>query len=199
MKGLGLVALLALAAPLAARGEGFVDLRGGYTWTEDGDEQITFISFFGPFFAVSSSVEFEGSGSAGLRAGYWFESLPALGLALHASWFAPSSTLDVIPASPLLLIRVPLAGSDEFPHGRVQPFAGVGPGVFITLDDTGGASNEEVDVGLDAQAGLRVLVTPNVALFAEYRYTSFEAQLDFFGLETDLESHHGTGGIGFHF
>ena len=203
-----LIFSLSLVAPWtsAVRAEGFVDLRVGGAFTEDGDVELS---------AGGASIEFErsyeDSPTGGVRGGYWFDSLPWFGLAGDVSYFAPDDDdggpeIDVIPISPLLMLRAPLAPSDEFPNGRVQPFAGVGPGIFVSLVDFGaGDEDEGVNVGLDAHAGLRFLVTPNVAIFAQYRYTWFDSETEIQGgpididVETELSTHHVAGGIGFHF
>ena len=48
--------------------------------------------------------------------------------------------IDVIPISPLLMLRAPLVTDEEFPNGRLQPFVGVGPGIFVSLVDFDGAT-----------------------------------------------------------
>lgn len=193
-----------------ARAEGFVDLRGGYTFTEDGD--VTFsASGFG---SATFESEFDEAATGGLRLGYWLGFFPWLGVAADASYFEPDvpsggPDIYVIPVSPLLLGRVPIVKSEEYPYGRVQPFVGVGPGIFVSNFDDVGYSDGEVSVGLDVHAGLKVLVAPWFGLFAQYRYTSFEAEYtdEFFGgpfpidLDTEIEydTHHAAGGIAFHF
>ena len=102
--------LVALPAPNAARAEGFVDLRVGGSFTEDGDVELTVraasISSSPPSTRIPSPEAF--------AAGYWFDSLPWLGLAADVSYFAPDDDtfggpeIDVIPISPLLMLRAPL-------------------------------------------------------------------------------------------
>lgn len=202
---------LAFSAPSAARAEGFVDLRVGGAFTEESDVEVT-IEGIG---AGSSSADIEDSVTGGLRGGYWLDVLPFVGLAADVSYFAAddedsSGEIDVIPLSPLLMLRLPIAESEEFPHGQFQPFVGVGPGIFVTsIDDTGGYEDDSVDVGADVHAGLKVLVTPSVALFVQYRFTTFEAEFSDtvptpFGirqvdLDLDIDTHHAAAGIGFHF
>src|SRR4030095_14779336 len=138
--------LVALPALNAARAEGFVDLRVGGAFTEDNDVEFTRPGGGG---SVEFPTEYEDSVTGGVRGGYWFESLPWLGLAADVSYFAPDddtsfgAEYDVIPLSPLLMGRVPIATSEEFPHGRVQPFIGVGPGIFVSLADFGAGADAD--------------------------------------------------------
>jgi opacity protein-like surface antigen len=202
---LAALVLVALPAPNAARAEGFVDLRVGGAFTEDNDVGFDPPGGAGPF---DFPTQYEDSVTGGVRGGYWFESLPWLGLAGDVSYFAPDddtsfgAEYDVIPLSPLLMGRVPIATSEEFPHGRVQPFIGVGPGIFVSLADFGaGADDETVEVGADLHAGLNVQVTRMVSVFAEYRYTYVEPEFEVQGvdIEPELSTHHIGVGAGFHF
>ena len=195
--------LAALLAP-SARAEGFVDLRVGGAFTEDGDARIEVFGVPSPGFTTG----YEDSVTGGVRGGYWFDFLPWLGVAADVSYFAPDTKggpdVDVIPVSPLLMLRLALARNDEFPNGRLQPFAGVGPGIFVSiveLVDDDDFTDEDVAVGLDAHAGLNVQLTPTVSVFAQYRYTSFEveANLQNVDIELDIDTHHVAAGLGFHF
>jgi opacity protein-like surface antigen len=211
MRRLALTAAAALALlGNGAHAEAFFDLRGGASFTDKGD--VEGAAVFGPFFfSTDFESEFEDSATVGGRGGYWFEAFPWIGLAADASWFAPDTEgggleLDVIPVSPLLMLRAPLVSDEEFPRGRFQPFLGIGPGIFITLVDGGaGYSDEPVDVGLDLHAGLRFLLTRSVGLFVQYRFTSYEVEADDdvggVSVETnvDLDTHHVAGGLGFTF
>ena len=198
-----MIALFALSAPISAIAEGFVDLRVGASFTEDNDVEIRTP---GTSFAVPT--EYEDSVTGGVRAGYWFDSLPWLGLAADVSYFAPDDDTpggpeyDVIPLAPLLMARVPIATSEEYPWGRVQPYVGVGPGVFVSLADFDAAGDDEsVDVGPDVHAGVNVQVTRMVSIFAEYRFTYLEPEFDVQGvdIEPELSTHHFGIGAGFHF
>jgi hypothetical protein len=204
-----LLLLAALAAPIAAHAEFFAELRVGGTFTEDADTEITVLGT--P--VASAEADIDDSVTGGGRAGYWFDGLPWVGLAADASYFAVdadpgSAEIDVVPVSPLLMLRAPLSSTEEFPHGRLQPFLGVGPGIFITeIDADSGYRDSELDVGVDLHAGLKFLATREVGLFLEYRFTSFEADfsdtIPAVGVpietEIDLDSHHVGGGIAFHF
>jgi len=197
------IAFIAGGIAGSARAEGFVDLRVGGAFTEDNDVQLS----VGPA-SIDFPTEYKDSVTGGVRGGYWFDSLSWLGLALDVSYFAPDDDTaggpeyDVIPISPLLMARVPISTSEEFPHGRVQPFLGIGPGVFVSLIDFGsGADDETVQVGVDLHAGLNLQVTPLVSAFVEYRYTYFEPEFHIQGvdIEPQFSTHHAAVGVGFHF
>jgi opacity protein-like surface antigen len=187
----------------AAHAEGFVDLRVAGSFTEDNDVEASFLGA-----SVTFPTEYEDSVSGGVRVGYWFEAWPWLGLAADVSYFGPNDdTLDgpdydVIPVSPLLMARVPIATSEEFPAGRIQPFIGVGPGIFVSLIDFDTAGDDEtVEIGADVHAGLNVHVTRLVSIFAEYRYTYVEPEFNVLGvdIEPQLSTHHVGVGLGLHF
>jgi opacity protein-like surface antigen len=134
-------------------------------------------------------------------------------LAGDVSFFAPHQSgsggvdIYVLPFTPLLMARLPLLTSDELPNGRLQPYAAIGPGIFTTVvyEDSTDYTAAGVDVGLDVRAGLNVQILKWLGVFAEYRYTSYEADVDedVFGVnvqtELDLDSHHVAAGVGFHF
>jgi opacity protein-like surface antigen len=198
---LATLVVVALTASSAARAEGFVDLRVGGSFTEDNDVEVDPPGF-------EFSTEYEDSPTGGIRGGYWFDPLPWLGVAGDVSYFAPDDDtpggpeIDVIPISPLLMLRAPLVTSEEFPNGRVQPFMGIGPGIFVTIVDFDSAGDDDtVEVGLDAHAGLNFQVTRLVSLFAEYRYTYVEPEVEIQGvdIEPELSTHHVGAGVGFHF
>jgi opacity protein-like surface antigen len=66
-------------------------------------------------------------------------------------------------------------------------------------------SDEQVNVGLDAKAGLSIDITEKISGFTEYRFTYFNPEYDdsFAGqkveIETDFYTHHILFGISFRF
>ena len=186
----------------AARAEVFVDLRVGGAFTDDNDIELD----FGPV-SLRGETEYEDSVTGGMRAGYWFYSLPYFGLAADVSYFAPDDDTggpeyDVIPISPLFMARVPIATTEEYPFGRVQPFLGIGPGIFVSLLDFDPVGDDEtVEVGVDLHAGLNFQVTRLVSVFVEYRFTYVEPEFEVQGVDItpELSTHHAGAGIGFHF
>jgi opacity protein-like surface antigen len=124
--------------------------------------------------------------------------------------------IDVFPISVLLMLRTKLFMLPCGSQFGLQPYVGVGPGLFVSWvhDDALtigiGANEESIDdisyeIGLDTRGGLRLHVTPWVSLFAEYRFTYYEPDLedDLFGVDVDVESqiatHHVVAGLGFQF
>jgi opacity protein-like surface antigen len=156
----------------------------------------------------------------GGRFGYWFEKLPSLGVSLDLSYFKAEgerAEFDVVPLSLLLMLRWPLFKSENFPKGKLQPYAGVGPGYFFTssrvnfrpaLQDSVSGSSDEI--GFDVRAGLSWQFHKHWAIFGEYRYTDVKIDLkqeDYLAIfsgtdestKTHLKSNHFLAGISYRF
>jgi len=205
--------LLSLSAIALARGdaraEAFLDARLGGAFTDDSRLEIVVSGV-----PASASIAFDDSFTAGLRGGYWLAPLPWFGIAFDVSYFSPDENallaplrIDVVPVSALFMVRVPLGKSRALPHGRIQPYAGVGPALFVTFaeENTTNFVAGSVDLGLDVRGGLNVQILSWLDVFAEYRFTHYEAGLDddLFSVpvtfRTEIDTHHITGGVGFHF
>ena len=69
--------------------------------------------------------------------------------------------------------------------GKFQPYAGVGPGLFLARDSSPAGSHpfgQSTTVGLNGFAGLRFFVTDRLALFGEYKYNLAKMHFEnFFG------------------
>ena len=226
---LAVIALL-LAADRAAA-QGYLDIYGGIAFTSD-DELVTRVGGA----SLHDDVDFDPSGEVGIRGGMWFPDLPWLGIATDLSYLeldGPSSAvehtvggvpvrtrdnvdIDLFPISVLLMLRTKLFVLPFGPELGLQPYVGVGPGLFVSWvhDDAFrigiGAAEESIDdtsydLGLDTRAGLRLHLTRWVSLFAEYRFTYYEPDFadDVLGNEVDIEAqfatHHVVGGLGFQF
>ena len=78
------------------------------------------------------------------------------------------------------LYRYPLGMSEDFPRGRFQPYVGAGLGAFIAklsttttpLDVNKDIHDTDTRLGGQFLGGIRVLVTRNIALFAEYKFVT---------------------------
>jgi hypothetical protein len=197
----GLVLVLVAARPASA--EWFLDLYGGGAFTQDAD-----VRFPGGV-SVDDTVKFDSVATGGVRLGYWLEALglPWLGLAFDASYFGPKSSgsgldarLEVVPLSALVMLRAPLFRNPAFPNGVVQPYVGAGPSFFITdvkIDTPTGEerSDAQAEVGGDLRGGIAVMLTPNVGLFVEGRYTFFQTNPGGQNIEFDVETFHALGGL----
>jgi opacity protein-like surface antigen len=197
------VLLLTMARPGFA--EWFADLYLGAAITEKSDIDVSVLGT-----TVPVEADWDDSVTVGGRLGYWFGNPGWIGLALDASFFKPADDTTIVPISALLMLRAPLMKGSEFPHGRLQPYIGAGPSVFISsVDDdvegVGNVSDTSVDVGFDARGGLAFLLTRNVAIFGEYRFThvSPEFSFDILGFrtkaETTFDTHHLFAGVSFRF
>jgi hypothetical protein len=196
--GLGLI----VVAARPASAEWFLDAYGGVSMTADADVTVRTDQTF------DDTVSFDTEGMGGARLGYWLEGLPWLGVAADVSYFAPAgegstieTRLEVIPLSPLVMFRLPLLDSAEFPKGRLQPYLAVGPGFFMTSVkvDVPGLSEENTDwqfeVGVDARAGITFMITPGFGTFVEGRYTVFSTDAGGRSTEFDIETVHVAGGV----
>jgi opacity protein-like surface antigen len=129
--------------------------------------------------------------------------------------------IDLTTVALNLLYRLELYQSDNFPHGRFQPYAGVGLGLFIAtlattttpFDTNKKIDDTNVQPGGQILAGARFFLTPHIALFAEYKFIQ-TAEFTFRFRETgtvgglpttetardqsDLTQHQVLTGIGFH-
>jgi len=209
--------------PAQALAEGFIDIYGGWVSTRDADLDLSISSSSLGFVSTEShteKIDFGSSYTLGVRAGGWFEKFPYVGIAGDLSYFKAeneTAEIHVVPISLLLMLRYPLFKSEKFPHGRIQPYVGIGPGFFLsisnvdfrpTLPDT--FSGTSFDVGLDLRAGLAWQFYKHLALFGEYRYTDFRIHLEqtdiLFGLagtketmKTHLTTNHFLIGISYRF
>jgi len=148
-------------------------------------------------------IDDSGEVAGGTRVGYWW-SLDApldLGLAVDASGvFGELGNADhnFVPVTALIMARLRLVASEEFPGGRLQPYVGAGPSVVWSELDLGLFEDSQVDIGADVRGGVRFGLIGGLGIFGEYRYTYFapEYEDDLFGLDAsarvslDSSTHH---------
>jgi opacity protein-like surface antigen len=171
-------------------------------------------SFAGSGFDLAS---WDDSVAAGIRGGYWFEGpLKWFGLGVDLSYFSAeqstsfgfpisdSTELVLLPVTPMAMVRVPLLASERYSGGRIAPYVGVGPGLFVSvlLNDPFIDDDVGFDVGLDLRAGVTTQLAPHFGLFVEYRRTDVDIEVeDTFGdtFRTNLQSDHVNAGVAIRF
>ena len=86
---------------------------------------------------------------------------------------------------------------------RLQPYGGVGLGVFFAnLSNNGNSVSDNAVPGLNALAGVRYYFTERIALFGEYKYNWAALELTngpIGGFKGDYQANHVVGGLSFHF
>jgi opacity protein-like surface antigen len=66
----------------------------------------------------------------------------------------------------LAIAKLPLMESEDFPQGRLFPYAGVGPSIVWTqLGDS-----SSTDIGIVVEPGIRFMFTPNISGDLAYRF-----------------------------
>lgn len=196
--------------PTPARAEWFGDLYIGEASTEDGE-----ITHEASGSSVTERQDFGSSFTIGLRVGNWLENIPWLGFAIDYSIFRANidhGDVFISPVSFLAMVRMQLMKGTAFPRGRLQPYFGIGPGLFYSEMNSfspapwgplekAGDPDTSIDLGLDIRAGLAWSITHNLALFGEYRFSTVEPEFEenVYGVDenmkTQLTTHHGLAGI----
>jgi len=201
------VALVLLAVtvsvPGPARAEMFLDLYGGGAFPMDSDTTIS-----GPGYVTIGVSPYKESFVVGGRVGYYFDrGVPWLGLALDVSYFQADIDVpngaknEVVPVSLLLMLRTPLLQTPAFPRGRLQPYVGIGPSFVYSKSKSGTASDTSFDIGFDLRFGLTWMLTRNIGLFGEYRFSWVQPGYDLNEghVEPEFAVNHLAAGLTFRF
>jgi opacity protein-like surface antigen len=181
-----------MAATAPSKETWFADLYLGGAVPEDGNVNGEG-SPFGVSINDSAKADYDNTYVVGGRAGFWSPSTRWLGLALDVSYLeleADGTETKVLPVSALVMLR--------YPGNRLQPYIGIGAGVFFTdtkvdiqlSGENNTFSDTAVDFGLDTRAGLAWRLFRCFAIFGEYRFTYYEAdysdKIDSGGAESDV-------------
>lgn len=140
----------------------------------------------GPF--STSKQKFDTGVMGGIKLGYFCNNYPNFGLEVETSFHPSRVKAQSVSLSPSIrgftggafksdnwvnwqmalhiVGRYGFIKDDEVPFGRLQPYLGIGPGMVAMYDQTDSAKNFTVDV----MAGVRYMMTKNVAAFLEYKY-----------------------------
>jgi opacity protein-like surface antigen len=96
----------------------------------------------------------------------------------------------------------------RYPGNRLQPYIGIGPGIFIaTIKDPsvtqGDNSQSSMKLGLNSLIGVRYFLTRHVSAFAEGKYNyvrfNFEENPNFFGFNATYTPVNVAFGVSYHF
>lgn len=116
----------------------------------------------------------------------------------------PSASLRVLNWAPVNVVV-------RYQMGKLEPYAGVGMGVFLAklTDGATGVASTNTKIGLNTQLGLRYMVNENVSLFTEWKYnranfdfpgfTAIPAQSAGGGYKGDYSAHLMAFGFGYHY
>lgn len=219
----GVLAIAVLLAPSSSTAEGFVDLAFGAAFTDD--ERVDVRNCRPPDCTTerfSFDGNFQDSFAFSLRGGGWFNSsVPWFGIGGSVSVFEADlegvlpnfvrvrdADLLLLPVSLQALFRIPVMADEQYPGGRIQPYAAVGPAFTISILDLNRLAGDDdadvaFDVGADVRAGMTVMLERWLGLFVEYRYTYLPVDFEGFlfdpKFEADLDTHHVNGGVSFRF
>ncbi|MGA1863848.1 MAG: outer membrane protein [bacterium] len=200
-----------------AAAEVFVDLHAGLA--SGSYENLTALA---PAGKSIERVDLGNSFTIGYRLGYWFKGFRWAGVAVEASHFKHDIQKDgfdyghlrITPVSSMLMFRLPLLKKDNYSAGELLLYGGIGPGLFLSsikvdyslFSGSGKYSERAVDIGLDMRAGIEKMISENISLFCEYRYTDFKPDFkndDDSGnsvkIETEVNTHHVLIGFSYHY
>ena len=190
-----LLCVLLIAAPANAGSEGFVDLYLGAAGNWSADVNVSETTSAGKT-SAAATIDLTSSTAVGLRDGAWHPTYDWIGMGIDLGYFqadGPGVDITAFPMTLLLALRAPLFPTADRPGGRLQPYAMAGASFYITditvrLDGMGGSSfqsswpwpntSKDMVVGPYLAAGLAWQPTKHLAIFGEYRYTSFDLDFD---------------------
>ena len=190
-----LFCLLLIAAQGNAWAEGFFDLYVGVAKNNKADVSVSETTFSGTT-SAAASIDLSSSTEFGTRFGAWHPTYNWVGLGMDLGYMrmdGPGVEITAFPVSILLALRAPLFPTPERPGGRLQPYAMAGMSFYITdvsvhLDGMGGSSHQlswpwpntsaNKVYGPYLAAGLAWQPARSLAIFGEYRYTSFDVDFD---------------------
>ncbi|HEU4686622.1 MAG TPA: hypothetical protein VFS39_19095 [Nitrospira sp.] len=221
--------------PAVATAEWYVDAYTGVVYTRNTDLAITGSDGSTTTF---HDLKVNNNWTAGARVGYWLDEMDWLGFGVDAFFFhlktPPGQTVTVTTSNSttssanadwslpgfgvgfdVLRLRIPLLRSEQFSHGRLQPFVSAGPALFISYAGQnnyvtpGGQHAANVAVGSKVDAGVRFMLTSWLGVFGQYRFTHFTSKLEYQDtssttapektFKTTYDSHQFIGGLSFSF
>jgi opacity protein-like surface antigen len=193
--------LSSIAIP--ARAEWYVAGQVGHSFADS----LRNVATTGPFSGIEL-VDFDMKNSLayGGKVGvYPFHG--SLGFELDVFHSTPHvKNLDDVPGIHLAVTNIGANMLLRHPGTTFQPYLGIGPGILVahlsrsvqTEPDT------QVSIGFNFLTGIRAFVTPNVALFTEYKFTDAKFSFDnafgsLGGFDSTYRAHQLSLGVSYHF
>jgi opacity protein-like surface antigen len=200
--GLLLVTASSLIA-IPSQAEWYVAGQAGYSFADS----LRNVTTTGPFSGIElQDFDMKNSLAYGGKVGaYPFHG--SLGFELDV--FHSTPHVKNLGDSPGIHLGVTNVGANillRYPGATFQPYLGLGPSILIARlnrsVDT--ESDTQVSIGFNFLTGIRAFVTPNTALFTEYKYT--DAKFDFNGafgsfggFDSTYRAHQLFVGVSYHF
>lgn len=211
----------------AVKAETYVAGQAGYTLAHAATHVEVIDPGLGaiPPGTTASNLRLNDSLLYGMKVGRYLDSIPWLGVELesfitkphipsqHVTYDIPgtgSVAVDEPGATNRLIVVAPNLVA-RYRVGDVEPYLGVGPGVFILHQKQGAStssspfSQSSTRVGLNTQVGVRYRMTERVSVFGEWKFNyvryhlSGQADVPSFGMNATIQLHHFVFGIGYHF
>lgn len=210
-----LVVGLVVVAASPATAQVFLDLYGGVVFPRAADTEVKASTG-----RTDNTVGIKDSFVLGGRVGSWGTEagLGWFGMAVDISYWQSETKESILGTKPeTKVLPVTFLLMFRYPGEKVQPYAGIGGGVFLSQlkgdadlgfvggSGGGGFKDDQVDAGFDARAGLAVKVHKKISIFVEGRYIYFSPKYkdkvngQKVTVETDAEAIQTLAGISFHF
>lgn len=128
----------------------------------------------------------DNSAMYGGKGGYYFERHPWFGVETEVYRYTPNfpaqaarnagGSVMISAADHSIIVWSPMTALVRLPPGiiplPIEPYAGVGLGVFFSSVSTLSSSSSSTDVGFTSHVGLRCRLTPNWAVFGEWKHNN---------------------------
>jgi outer membrane protein with beta-barrel domain len=220
-----LPAIFAIAENSPALAQGSLDFYGGALVDGTADVSVSETRSSGTT-SARATIDLSTTAEFGVRLAGWLPSHDWFGLAMDLGYYHADGEgvdIDVFPFSFAVTVRAPLFPTPDRPAGRLQPYA-MGGVTFhmvdlsVELEGMGGDAffagwpfpgADELVLGPYLAAGLSWQPAKSIAIFGEYRYSTFDIGFDTVDsplfptmngrVDTSLESDHVLAGVAYRF
>ena len=143
----------------------------------------------------------------GAKLGHYSEELPWFGIEGEVFRTTPHITQQAIPpfqgitsvGGTMGVTTMAFNAVARYRAARLQPYAGVGPGLFFAQLKSGELGEaQSASLGLNTQLGLRYMLTEHVGMFAEWKYNLTRMSFDALPNAT-YQVHFLAFGLSYHF